>query len=788
MGDDTTVRPARYVGARIDRVEDPKFLMGLGRYVDDIALPGMAHAAFVRSPYAHARIRSIDTKAAASAPGVYRVLTGTDLVDEILPMVVAADPPEVKTTRRRALARDRARYVGDPVAVVVASSRYQAEDATALVDVDWDPLPVVTDPERALARDTTLLDDDLDDNNIAHIEGGAGDADAAFARAAHVFSKRFHSGRTQGAPLEPRGILAHFDPASGRTRMWSSTQMPHLLRTMVAPLIQTPESKLEVIAPDVGGGFGYKAHLYPEDLVLPVLSRLLGRPVKWVADRYEDLAAGSHSKGMITDFEIAVAEDGAFLGFRAHYIPDGGGYAGSYTPLIDSLMAARQLPSLYRVSDLAYIAEAPMTNKAPTGAVRGVGWTPGQTARESLIDDVARALTIDPVELRVKNMRSSEPQVTALGAHLDGGSYVESLRRAAETLDYPALRERQRALRNDGRYLGVGFSPFVEPTGLGSAMAAQWQMTGTFHDRASVTMEPDGSVTVSTGLSPHGQGLETTLAQVAADDLGVRVEDVRVLSGDSKRDSYGMGTYASRSAVIGTGSVKLAAGEVRQKLLRLAGVLLEASPDDIELYDRRASLKGAPARSISIAEVAGFGYFGADARPGDEAEHALCATRSYDSPETYSNGCCAVVAEVDVGTGAIAVERVVAVEDCGVMLNPKIVDGQITGGVVHGLGIALLEEAAYDDEGQFLTGSLMDYLYPTTSEVPPIEIVHLETPSAVTEGGVKGMAEAGTLAAPAAVVNAVADALSPFGVVLDRTPLTPSYVLDRLRAARAAGT
>ncbi len=780
---EATVRPARYVGARVDRVEDPKYLRGHGSYVDDIELPQLLHAAFVRSPFAHARIGEIDTREAEKSPGTVRVLTGRDLEDEILPMTISADPPEVKVTRRRVLATDRARYVGDPVAIVVATSRYAAEDAAALVDVDWEPLPVVCDPEEALKDEAPRLDEDLDDNNIAHIVGGAGDADAAFSKAAQVFTKRFHSARSVGAPLETRGVLASYDPATQRLSIWASTQMPHLLRTMIAPLLRIPEGRIDVVAPDVGGGFGYKAHLYPEDLVVPAASRLLGRPVKWIADRFEDLTAGTHSKGMVADFELAVDDGGSILGMRAHLISDGGGYSGSYTPLIDTLMAARQLPSLYRVRDLAYVVDAPATNKCPIGAVRGVGWSPGQTARECLIDDAARGMGLDPVEFRAMNMLSSEPQETALGAQLDGGSYVESLRRAAETLDYPAFRRRQTALREEGRYLGIGFSPFIEPTGLGTEMAKQWQMTGTFHDRASVSMEPDGSVVVSTGLHSHGQGLETSLAQITADELGVHLENVRVTSGDTSRDAWGMFLGASRGAVIGTGSIMLAAGDVRQKLLSLAGVLLEASPDDIELYDGKAALRGAPVRSVSIADVAAFGYFGGDRRTQGE-EHALCSTRSYDPPQSYSNGCCAVVAEVDIGTGGVVLERVVAVEDCGVMLNPKIVEGQIAGGIAHGIGLALLEEAIYDEEGQFLSGSLMDYLYPTSTAIPEIEIVHIETPSPVTLGGVKGMAEGGTVAAPGAVVNAVADALSPFGVTIDRIPMTPSYLLDRLREAR----
>ena len=780
MPENTSARPARYVGARVNRSEDPKYLRGLGSYVDDIRLKGMLHAVFVRSPYAHARILSIDTKEAEAVPGVVCVKTGADLEDRIGKMATIAMAREVTAPKRAVLAVDRARYVGDAVAVVVADSRYTAEDGADVVEVDWEPLPVVTDPEKALEPGAPQIHENVEGNNLAHIEGGAGDVDAAFARAAHVFSKRFRTGRTQGAPIEPRGVLASYDVTNGRTTVWSSTQLPHTMRNQIGRLIKVPLSKLEVIAPDVGGGFGYKAQDYPEDMVVPVLSRLLCRPVKWIADRQEDLSAGTHSKGMISEIAIAVAEDGTFLGSRGHFISDGGAYAGYYSPFIDSMAAARYLPGLYKTPNLAYIADAPVTNKAPVGAVRGVGWTPCQTVRESLVDDIARAMDIDPIELRAKNMVPSEPQVTPLGLKLDGGSYLESLERAAAELDYEALRKRQQELRTEGRYIGVGFSPFVEPGGKSAIVAiggpVETDAVPTFHDRASVTVDPDGSVVVSTGLADFGQGIDTCLRQVAADELGVRVEDVRISAGNTSHDVYGMGSFSSRSAVIGSGTVKLAAADVRKKLLTLAGSMLEASPEDIELYDGKALLVGAPDRSVSLADVAGYGYFGGPFRPDQEGDQALCSTRSYDGPESYSNGCLGVIAEVDPATGGITLERVVAVEDCGVMLNPTIVEGQVSGAVAYGIGIALLEDAVYDEEGQFLSGSLMDYMLPYSSTVPKIEIVHLETPSPVTPNGVKGMAEAGTLATPAAIVNAVADALSPFDVTIDRVPLTPEYV------------
>ncbi|NNL87268.1 MAG: xanthine dehydrogenase family protein [Myxococcales bacterium] len=784
MATDPELRPPRYLGARVQRVEDPKFLRGRGQYLDDIVRPRMLHAAFLRSPFAHARIEGIDTSEARALPGVVAVFSAADLADDLTPLTTSMNRPEVQTASRTALA-EKARHVGDPVAVVIAESRYTAEDAVDRIEIEWDPLPPVTDPEAALAADAPLVDEALPSNNIAHIEGGAGDLAAAFDAAAHVFRKRFVSGRSAGAPLEPRGVLADYEPSTGRLTVWCSSQAPHLVRTFTAPILGIPEGRMNVIAPDVGGGFGQKGHIFPEDVVIPAASRRLGRPVKWVSDRFEDLAASIHSKGMIAEVEIAVGADGRFLGIRGHYVSDGGGYSSMpFSPLVDSLLAGTLTPGPYDIANVGYIVDAPLTNKCNIGAIRGVGWVPGQLARETLIDEIARALRTDPVELRAKNLLGPEPQVTPLGNRLDGGSYGEALQAAADRLDYKAFRSEQERLRAEGRYLGIGFSPFIEPSGLGTELCHRNGMPVAFHDRASVEMEPDGSVVVTTGLHSHGQGHETSLAQVAADQLGVRLENVRVRYGDTEGAVYGMGTYASRSAVVGTGSIRLAAGEVRAKLQKLAGAMLEASPDDIELFDGKAQLRGAPVRSVPLSEIAGFGYFGGNARPDLGEESALTATRSYDPPETYSNGCCAIVAEVDIATGIVRLERVVAVEDCGVMLNPMIVEGQVSGAIGQGIGAALFEEAAYDEDGQFLAGSLMDYLYPVSSEIPEIEIIHIETPSTVTSGGVKGMGEAGTICAPAAVVNAVADALSPFGVSIDRTPITPSYVLDLLREAK----
>lgn len=783
-----TSRGARYVGQSVKRVEDPRLLSGQARYIDDLSVPGMLHAAFVRSPHAHARILSIDTSRAMALDGVVAVFTGADLAGEMGPLVATGPMrEEVLTATRQPLPTDKVRHVGDPVAVVVATNPYLAEDGRDLVDVKWEPLPAVLDPMKALEPDAPLLDESLGTNNIAHIEQSAGDVDAAFAAAAHVFKKEFHVGRSTAVPVEGRGVLAEYDQrGGGHMTIHVSSQMPHLHRLFLAPILGMPEGRITVKVPDVGGAFGLKCTIFPEDAVIPAAARRLGRPVKWIEDRYENLASGVHSKEMLCTMEIAVDEEGIFTGFRGYFVTDSGGYSSvPFTPLVDSMTAGGMLASAYALQNVSFSIDNPLTNKCQIGAVRGVGWVPGQLAREVAIDDVARALDMDPVELRLKNTIGSEPYKTPFGAEYDGGSYKESIELARDTIGYADFRERQSALRQEGRYIGVGFSPFVEPTGWASKSATAAGLPNNYFDQARVTVEPDGSVTVSTGLHSHGQGHETTLAQVAADELGVTMDKVRITYGDTDSASFGMGTYASRSAVVGTGTIQQAAGQVRDRLLRLAGSMLEASHEDVELREGTASIKGAPGRQVSIGEVAIFGYLGGELRPADIQRDGLTATAAYDAGETYANGCTAVTVEVDVETGSVTIDRIVAVEDCGTQLNPMIVKGQVAGAVANGIGVALLEDLLYDESGEFMSGSLLSYLYPSSSEVPVMELLSIETPSTCSAGGVKGVGEAGTIGTPPAILNAIADALSPFGITIDRAPVTPSYLRDKLRAAGA---
>jgi carbon-monoxide dehydrogenase large subunit len=781
------VETTPYVGRRIPRLEDARLLRGRGRYVDDIQLPGMLDAAFLRSPHAHARVTSINAEAARSHDGVVLVLTAEDVGD--IPAIATGLPREdVVANNRPVLPADRVRFVGEPVACVVAASRYVAEDALQLLEVEYEPLPALMDAEQALAESAALLHDGTESNSFAHIEYEHGDVDKAFAEADRVFRKRLHHGRFHAAPLEGRATLADWDAGLQELTVWMSTQIPHLVRTLLCHSIGLTEKQLRVISPDVGGAFGLKLHLWPEDYLVAVASKRLGRPVKWVEDRYEALAASLHAKEIICDLEIATRSDGAFLGMKGRYVGDAGAYAAyPFTPLVDALCAAVMLPNLYGVGAARFEVDAVFTNKCPAGAYRGVGWTSGQTAREALVDEIARELGLDPMELRLKNtIPDGEPFVSATGCKYDGGSYGAAQRKAMELVDYDGFRERQRRARDEGRYVGVGFSPFLEPGGWSGELAKRMGFPFDYLDAARVTVEPDGSVTVTLGLHNHGQAHQTTMAQVVADKLGVPIESIKIVQGDTAQAAYGAGTFGSRGAVIGYGAISRAAAEVADKIKQIAGHALEVSPEDIELREGNAVVRGAPEKSMPMLMVGFTAYFGAfvgGKRPPG-IDPALTSTRSYDPPETYANGCCAAVVEVDTETGVVTVERLAIVDDCGVVLNPLVVDGQLIGAVAQGVGGALYEDLIYDDDGNFLAGNLLDYLYPTTLEIPPIDVGHLETPSPVTEGGVKGCGEGGMISGPSAVVNAVADALTPLGVRIDRTPLDPNRMLELIRGAQ----
>lgn len=786
-GERRTLKQGGYVGSRVRRIEDARLVTGRGEYTDDIHLPGMLHAAFLRSPYAHARITSIDTRHAEQLAGVVGVFVGDDLSAVLGDFETSMARPEVVTVTRPVLDSRTAYYVGQPLAVVVATSRYIAEDAVDEIVLDAEPLPALMDPVAALAPDAVLLREELGTNNLAHIEFQRGDVDGLFASAAHVFSHRLEHGRIMAAPLETRGVIADFNPVTEELVLWSSSQIPHLLRTQLAGPLGIPENRIRAIAPSVGGGFGMKCLVFDEEAIIPAISRLLSRPVKWIEDRYENLAASAHGKHQICDIEVAVDENGRFLAFRGDFIGVAGAWPGHpWTSLIDPLCAATLLPGLYDIQAVAYRVDQPMTNRCPVGPYRGIGWTASHATLQILLDEVAHRLGVDPIDLKLQNIIRDEPFTSVTGMHYDGGSYRACIQKVREMLDYDSVRARQADLRLRGQYIGVGISPYVEPTAWGTQLSIQQGFPYEFFDSASVTVEPDGSVTVTTGLHSHGQSHQTVFAQVAADVLGVRMEDVRVRQGDSASAVYGNGTYASRSAVIGAGSIMRAGGDVKRKMVQLAAHTLEVSPDDIELREGVAQVAGVPSRRVSVAEIAEIAYYGGERRPAD-FEPGLTATRPYDPPETYSNGAFGAIVAVDPETGVVTIDRIVCCEDCGRMLNPMVVDGQVHGAVAQGVGGALYEEIVYDESGQLLSGTLMDYLYPSATEIPDISTHHIETPSAVTDGGIKGVGECGMIAAGPAVISAIIDALRPFGQIrVTKTPLRPSDVLELIDQAKQA--
>jgi aerobic carbon-monoxide dehydrogenase large subunit len=777
------VRRGKSVGARVTRLEDPSLLLGDARYVGDITLPRMVHVSFVRSSHAHASLAGIDASSAQRAPQVVTVLTGEDLAAH--PLEDAAIHPTLPKTPQPSLATDRVLWAGEAIAALVAESPYAAEDAADQVVVDYEPLPAVHDVKAALADDAPRLHHHLPSNILISERRRSGDVEGIFRNAEHVFHRQVHTNRLSAAPIETRGCVADYGRSTGHLTVWSSTQTPDLLRLMLSHVLEHPHHKLRVIAPHVGGGFGPKMSTYPEEVVVAYLARQLNRPVRWIEDRRESLLAMNHSKEQVVDLEIATRSDGRFLGFRAKYLSDSGAYSfNSATALIEPQLAAGLMPGLYDVQVYEYELIAAMTNKTPIGPYRGVGWTAGHTARELLIDEIARALEIDPAELRRKNMIRSDmfPYRSATGHVYDSGSYEQSLDTALDKIDYEGIRREQDALRRVGRHVGVGISPYVEPTAYGTEIGKQSGYPYTSHDNATVTMDPTGKVRVALGICSQGQGHGTTFAQVVADALGVRPEDVEVVAGDTERAPFGLGTYASRGAVIGGGALALAAGDVRKKVLDVAGDLLEASPADLILEDSKVSVSGVPTESLDLGEIAAAAYFEPGVRQAD-SEPFLSSTRFYDPRPTFSNGCFAAVVDVDVETGEVRILRFVAVEDCGTVINPMIVEGQIRGAVAQGVGAALLEDLPYDDAAQPLATTFMDYLLPLASDVPSIDVYHLETPAPETVGGIKGMGESGLVASPAALANAVLDALGAYDPEQLELPLTPERVVrlaDRL--------
>jgi carbon-monoxide dehydrogenase large subunit len=768
----------RSLGERQQRVEDGPLLRGEARFMADLALSGSAHAAFVRSPHAHALIAGVRRDSALAIPGVHAVLLACDLPHRGMLATVAIEG--LVKTPHPALAGERVRFAGEPVAIVVAASRALAEDGAEAVEVDYEPLDALATPEAALAPGAPLLHPELGTNELYRGARRFGDPDRAFRSAHRIFRKELKHNRYLAAPMECRGCAASWDAARGELEVWASTQSPHLMRSRLAWVTGLAENRIRVRVPAVGGGFGLKIPLHAEEAAVALAARALGRTVTWIEDRQENLTAGPHAKDQRIALELAVAPDGTFAGLRARCTGDAGAYSfNAVSALIEPYLAAGLMPGPYRIRDYAYEVVAVATNKSPVTAYRGVGWTAGHTVRELLIDEAARALEIDPAELRRRNLVRKEefPYESCTGMLYDSGSYLESLERALDAVDYASLREEQARRRASGTLLGIGISPYVEPTGWGSAGAAQSHWSFASHDVVRVTVEPDGGVTVATGSPSQGQGHATTLAQVVAEALGIDTANIAVVSGDTASTPISTaGTRASRTAVVNGGALTVASAQIRTKLFALAEHLFEASAEDLELRDGGIGVKGVPSSLLTLHQLARAAHYDPAAQRA-LGDPSLTASAFYDPPATYANGCILAVVEVDAATGGVRVHRIVAVEDCGTMINPAIVDGQVRGAVAQGIGGALLEEAAYGDDAQFRSGTFVDYLLPTAAEVPRIEVLHCVSPSPFTHHGIKGVGESGLVATPAAVASAVADALAHVGAKIERLPLKPEDVL-----------
>jgi carbon-monoxide dehydrogenase large subunit len=786
----TTEKPGGngYVGRSMRRKEDPRMITGEGNYVDDLTPHGTLYAAIVRSPEAHATIKSIDTSAAAARDDVVAVFTGEDLSDLESPLPMAWAPPgvEMRTPDHWPLARGKVCHVGDPVAVVLSEDKYAVVDAAEEVMVEYDPLPVVTDPEKALEDGAPIIHENFGTNESFQWSLGGGDLDAGFAAADKIVERRIVNHRTAGAAIEPRSMVAEW--RGDALTLTTTTQIPFLVRSLLAGQLGISEERIRVIAPDVGGGFGSKLQMYAEETLVAWCARRLGRSVKWTATRTDDMAATHHGRDQIDYVRVGIKNDGSITAIHCKVVADMGGYHTILTPFIPAFTAF-VMSGCYKIPAVQTDIVGAFTNKFPTDAIRGAGRPEATHLIEMMIDQAAAEIGMDSLAVRRKNFIPKEdfPAEVAIGVIYDSGDYDGALDRLLENFDLDAFRREQEELRSQGTYRGVGFSTYMEICGLAPSRVVGPQGVGLqagYWESAVVRVHPSGSATVFTGSSPHGQGHETGFAQVVADRIGIPPEQVEIVHSDTDKGPYGMGTYGSRTLAVGGESAARAANKVADKSKKIVAHLLEAAPEDIELADGKYQVRGSPDNAMTVAEVAAAAYIPQDLPEG--MEPGLEEVSFYD-PENFvwPFGAHACVVDVDVATGKVKVVRYVAVDDCGPAINPMLIDGQVHGAITHAIGQALYEQVAYDEAGQLLTSTFTDYALPTAAEVPSYETDRTVTPSPVNSLGVKGIGEAGTIAASPAVTNAVIDALKPLGVDFINMPLTPMRVWQAIQEAQA---
>jgi carbon-monoxide dehydrogenase large subunit len=766
------MKTSRYIGKPLKRVEDPRLIKGIATYVDDLKLPGMLHAAILRSPYAHAKINKINTDIAKNLAGVVAVFTGAEVNDKCGTVPCASQMPNLKSPKHTVLAAERVYFVGHPVAVVVATDRYIARDALDLIDVDYEPLDVVSDPEKALEKNSPLTHPELGTNVAFTWELANGTLDAAFKKADRVIKQRMIHQRLTPMAIEPRGCIAQFHAGEGVLTLWTSTQIPHLVRTLLPAMIGVPENKIRIVAPEVGGGFGSKLNLYAEEALCCHLAMRLGAPVKWIESRRENAAATIHGRDQIGDYEVAVKNDGTVLAVKARTIADLGAYLQLLTPAIPTLTGL-MLSGCYKIPAIRMEVVGVYTHKMATDAYRGAGRPEATYLIERLMDIVADELGTDPVKVRLKNMpKPSEfPFKTATGLTYDSGNYQAALKKAQQIARWKKLLKQRDAARKSGKLFGIGVSTYVEICALGpsKAMAAGgWEW-------GCVRIEISGKVTVITGATPHGQGQETSFTQIVADKLGVPPDDIVVFRGDTSISHYGRDTYGSRATVLGGTAIVMCIEKIIEKARKLAAHLLGVTENRVEFRDGKFFVKGKPKKSLTWKQLAPEAYVAKNLPPNFEP--GLEASAFFEPPNfTFPFGTHVVAVEIDRDTGVVKIVKYVAVDDCGPQVNPLLVEGQVQGGIAHSIGQALFERTVYDENGQLLTGEFMDYAMPRASDIPEYEMDSTVTPSPSNPLGIKGVGEAGTIGATPAIANAVMDALSPLGVRHLDLPLTPEKI------------
>ncbi|MGP8304100.1 xanthine dehydrogenase family protein molybdopterin-binding subunit [Streptomyces inhibens] len=784
------MKERKLVGRSVARREDPRLLSGRGRFVDDIALPGMLHAQFVRSTVAHGEIASVDLSAVRHVPGVVAAFTADDLELGDITAQLGRPLSEYVPTAMPVLARDKVRYVGEPIAIVVARDAYAAEDGLEAAKVSCTALPPVTSEEAALAPGAPLVHDEAARNTLVDVSLFATDGiDDIFASAPCVVHVESRTGRQNALPLETRGVVAHWDDREEQLVLQTCTQVPHQVRTVASRSLRLDERAVRVVVPDMGGGFGQKCVVGREEIAAAAAALRLRRPVKWIEDRKDALSASFLAREQHYQVRAAFDADGRILGLDADVVCDMGAYSCyPFTAGIEPLMASAEMPGVYKVPAYRVRGRAITTNKAPTAPYRGVSRPQYVMVVERLFERAARELGLDPVEIRRRNVITDFPYTGVNHLTYDPGSYLESLNLCERLVQDEGWYEKQAAAAAEGRHLGIGYACFSERTGYGSTAFAQRKMQVVpGFDISEVRMDTSGAVTVTTGTMSHGQSHETTMAQIVADELGLDIRKVRLHQGDTDRITYGWGTFASRSITVGGSAVRLAAAKLGDKLRAIAAARWGIDADEVELTDGAARRRDDTSEVLTYEDIADIAYLRAHLLPKD-IEPGLSATATFDvfNDGTFSNATHGVVVELHQGTGQVEILRYVCVEDCGVAINPQVVEGQCRGGIAQGIAGALFEQVTYDEMGEPSATSFMDYKVPTAHEIPDVLIHHLETPSAFTETGAKGAGEGGTIGAPAAVLNAVNDALRPTGVELDHTPITPETVHRALNLEAAS--